>query len=103
VQIGGASVQELLNELGESSTGSPVLAERLDLIGSGNFASEEKPENSFWEGLRSTRGLGEYITDFRNGLAAEADTFLGVEDGAFPEEGGETTHTTINDLIMSSM
>jgi hypothetical protein len=51
VESGGASVEDLLNELGESGTGSPLLGESLDLLLGGDLTGDEEPEETFGKGL----------------------------------------------------
>lgn len=50
------------------------------------------------KGLLATRSLGEELLDLGDGLAAEADTLLRVEDGTLPDEGLDATGTTV-DLV----
>lgn len=50
------------------------------------------------EGLLAAGGLGEKLLALGDGLAAEADALLGVEDGALPDEGLDATGTAI-DLV----
>ena len=47
----GASVEDLLDELGERGTGSPLLGESLDLLLGGDLAGDEEPEEALGEGL----------------------------------------------------
>lgn len=82
----GASVNELLNELGDLGTSSPFLGKTLDLVGGWDLTSEEEPEKSLGEGLRSTWGGGELSLALRDGETSESDTLVGVEDGSFPDE-----------------
>lgn len=82
----GASVNELLDEFGNGSSGSPFLRETLGLLGSRNFSSDEQPEESLGKGLGSTRSSGQLLLALGDGLASESDTLLGVKDGSFPNE-----------------
>ena len=54
------------------------------------------------KGLLATGSLGEKLLALGDGLAAEADTLLGVEDGALPDEGLDATGTTV-DLVESDL
>lgn len=72
----GASVEDLLNEFGKSSTGSPLLGKGLDLLLGGDFAGDEEPEETFGKGLGTAGGLREKLLALGNGLAAETDTLL---------------------------
>jgi hypothetical protein len=49
VKSGRAAVDDLLYEVGYLSTSSPVAAKLCNLLGGWNFASEEQPEETFWE------------------------------------------------------
>ena len=82
----GASVNELLDKLGDLGTGSPFLGKTLDLLGSRDFTSEEEPEEGLGEGLGSTWGGGELSLALGDGEATESDTLVGIEDGSFPDE-----------------
>ena len=57
---------------------------------------------TFGERLLATGGLGEELLALGDGLATEANTLLGVEDGALPDEGLDATGTTI-DLVKSNL
>lgn len=76
VEGGRAAIKDLLDELRNSSTGSPVAREGLDLLLGWDLASKEEPEETLREGLRATRRLGERLLDLRDGLATEADTLI---------------------------
>ena len=53
---------------------------------------------TFRQRLLAAGSLGEDLLAFRNGLATETDTLLGVENGAFPDEGLDSTGTAV-DLV----
>jgi hypothetical protein len=98
VEVAGAAVDELLNELGDVGAGSPLGGEVADLLLRGDLAGQEEPEETFWERLLATGGLGEELLAFGDlscmssgsressenaityGLAAETDTLLRVEN-----------------------
>jgi len=98
VEVVGAAVDELGDERGELATGSPLSGQVADLLLGGHLAGEEEPEETFREGLVAAGGLGEDLLALGDGLAAEADTLLGVEDGALPDKGLDATGTTV-DLV----
>lgn len=98
VEVGRAVVDELLDELGDVGAGSPLSGEVADLLLGGDLAGQEKPEETLGERLLAAGGLGEKLLDLRDGLAAEADTLLRVEDGTLPDEGLDATGTAI-DLV----
>ena len=81
-----ASVDELLNELGDLGTGGPFLGETLDLLLCRDLSSKEKPEESLRERLGSTWSGGKLSLALGDGESSESDTLVGVEDGAFPDE-----------------
>jgi hypothetical protein len=76
VESGRASVEQLLNKLGDSGTSSPVLGKSSDLLLRGDLTSDEEPEEGLGKGLGATGGLGEQLLAFGNGLAAETDALL---------------------------
>lgn len=52
--------------------------------------------------LVATGSLGEKLLALGNGLAAEANTLLGVKNGALPDERLDATGTTV-DLVQSHL
>lgn len=98
VEVVGAVVDELLDELGEVGAGSPLGGEVANLLLGRDLAGQEKPEETLGERLLATGSLGEKLLALGNGLATEANTLLGVEDGTLPDESLDTTGTTI-DLV----
>ncbi len=122
VEVGRAVVDELLDELGDVGTGGPFGREVANLLLGGDLAGQEKPEETCGElglvarrsiefehiiltlgkRLLATGGLGEKLLALGDGLATEADTLLGVEDGTLPDEGLDTTSTAI-DLVESDL
>jgi len=48
VEVIGAAVDELFDELGHIGTGSPVGREVADLLLGGNLAGQEKPEKTWY-------------------------------------------------------
>lgn len=61
VKVVGAAVDELLDELGNIGTGSPLRREVANLLLRGNFASQEQPEETFRQRLLAAGGLGENL------------------------------------------
>jgi hypothetical protein len=82
VEVAGAAVDELLNELGDIGAGSPLSGQVADLLLGGNLAGKQEPEKTLRKRLLATGGLGEQLLALGDGLAAETDTLLRVEDGA---------------------
>jgi hypothetical protein len=102
VEVGRAVVDELLDELGEVGAGSPLGGEGANLLLSGDLAGQEKPEETLGKRLLATGGLGEKLLALGDGLATEADTLLGVEDGTLPDQALDATGTTV-DLVKSDL
>lgn len=98
VEVVGAAVDELGDEGGELAAGSPLGGQVADLLLGGDLASEEEPEEALGERLAAAGSLGEDLLALGDGLAAETDTLLRVEDGALPDEGLDATGTTV-DLV----
>lgn len=78
VEVVGAAVNELLDELGDIGAGSPLSREVADLLLGGNLAGQQKPEETcacqrpyistlsgskqtFGQGLLAARSLGEQL------------------------------------------
>jgi hypothetical protein len=98
VKSRGASVQNLLDEGGESSTSSPVLRELGDLLLGGNFTCEQEPEETLRKGLRATLSLGQSFLNLRDSLSTETNALLcrcvgtaigGVKIGNIPASNTE--------------
>ena len=98
VEVAGAAVDELLDELGDIGAGGPLGGEVADLLLGGDLAGQEEPEETFGEGLLAAGSLGELLLAFGDGAAAEADTLLAVEDGAFPDQRLDATGAAV-DLV----
>jgi len=62
----GATIDELLDELGDPGAGSPFGGESADLLLSGDLSGQEKPEKTLGQRLLSSRSLGEKGLAFRN-------------------------------------
>jgi hypothetical protein len=63
VESAGAAVDELLNELGDIGTGSPLGGEVTDLLLGRNLASQQKPEETLGQRLLTTGSLGKKLLD----------------------------------------
>ena len=66
VQVVGAAVNELLDVFWQLAPGSPLGREATDLLLRWDLTGEEKPEETFWQGLGATWGLGELLLAFWN-------------------------------------
>jgi hypothetical protein len=77
----GASVDQLLDELGDLGTSSPLLGKTLDLLRGRDLSGEEEPEESLGEGLRSTRSGRELCLALGDGESSESNTLVRVENG----------------------
>lgn len=86
---GRASVQDLLDEFGDSSARGPVFGELVDLLLGGDFTGYEEPEKTLGQWLLATGGLGESLLDVRDGFTAETDALLCLKN--WSELGGEQT------------
>jgi hypothetical protein len=64
VEVARAAVDELLDELGDVGTGSPLSGEVADLLLGGDLAGQKKPEETFRERLLATGGLGKELLAF---------------------------------------
>jgi hypothetical protein len=102
VEVGRAAVDELGDEAGDIGASGPLGGEVANLLLGGNLAGQEEPEETLGQRLRATGGLGKELLAFGDGLAAETDALLGVEDGTLPDEGLDTTGTTV-DLVQGDL
>lgn len=91
-------VEQVDDVLGEGTAGVELLGKRLDLLLGGDLTSEKEPEQTLRKGLLTTLGLGQLGRALGDGQTAEADTLIGVQNGTLPNQGGDTTHTTV-DLV----
>jgi hypothetical protein len=57
---------------------------------------------TFWKRLLSTWGLWKKLLALWDGLSSETDTLLGIENGTFPDEGLDSSGTTV-DLVKSDL
>lgn len=95
VQVRRRSVDQVLDVLWQSGSGSQLLGESLGLSVSWNLTSKQQPEQSLRQWFLSTRSLWQLLLDVRDGSASETDTLDWVQDGTFPDETLDTTHTTV--------
>ena len=77
---GWTPVQDLLDEFRNGGAGGPVLGEGVDLLLRWDFARHKEPEETLWQWLLAPRRLGEEVLDLRDGLAAEANALIYVDD-----------------------
>ena len=75
-----ARVDEILNELGDSSSSSPVGGESGALLLSRDLSGEEEPEESLRERLVSSGSLGKELLALGDGLTS-VKTSAKVEGG----------------------
>jgi hypothetical protein len=64
VEVARAAVDELLDELGDVRSGSPLGGEVADLLLGGNLTGQQKPEETLGERLLAAGGLGEQLLAF---------------------------------------
>ena len=64
VEVARAAVDELLDEFGDSGTGSPLGGEVANLLLRGNLTGQQEPEETFWERLLATGSLGKELLAF---------------------------------------
>jgi hypothetical protein len=76
VKSGRARVDQVLNELGDRSSGSPVGGEGGALLLGRDLSGEEEPEESLGKGLGSSGSLGEELLALGDGLSSESDTLV---------------------------
>jgi hypothetical protein len=62
----GATVDELLNELGDIGTGSPLGRQITDLLLGGDLAGQQEPEETLGQGLLTTGSLGQELLALGN-------------------------------------
>ena len=86
VQSVRTPVNQFLHKLRDLRSSGPLLGQRVDLSLCRDLASEEEPEKTLGKGLRAPRSGRELFLAFGDGEASESDTFLGVEDGPFPDQ-----------------
>lgn len=102
VEGGRGAVNQLLDVLGKLGSGGKLSRESLDLGLGGDLTSQQEPEETFGEGLVATGALGELLLEVGDGLTAETDTLLRVEDGTLPDEGLDATLATV-DLVEENL
>lgn len=91
----GAAVDKFFNKFRDGRASSPLGRESLDLLLGGDFTGDEQPEERLGKRLLTTISSGKQLLAFGDGQTTEADTFLRVQDGTFPDKTLDATHTTI--------
>lgn len=92
VEVLGEVVEHLGDKGGDLGLLGELTGELADLVGGGDLAGEEEPEHGLGKHLGARLALGEFLLAVLDGAAVEADTLVGVEDGAFPDHGLEAAH-----------
>jgi hypothetical protein len=100
VESVGATIDELLNKLGNIGAGSPLGRQVTNLLLGGDLAGQQKPEETLGQGFLTTGSLGQELLALGDleitmskqktisesmktySVATETDTLLRVEDGA---------------------
>ena len=98
VQIARTAVDELIDEVGHIAARGPLCAEIPDLLLRGYLASQQQPEETLGERLLAAGSLREQLLALGDGLAAETDTLLTVEDRALPDQRFDAAGAAV-DLI----
>lgn len=93
MHILGEGLDEVEDVLWEVRLLGQLARKGADLGGRGDLAGQKKPEHSLWQHLSASGALGELLLAVLDGLAMEADTLVGVENGALPDHGLEASHT----------
>ena len=73
----------------------PGLGEPFYLFFCRNIADEHQPEKAFRQGFLAIGSGREFFTEFGDGITAEPDTFLGIEQRRFPNHTGNIAHAAI--------
>jgi hypothetical protein len=95
---GWAAINELFDEFRQLCSSRPFGREILDLLLTWDLASQEQPEEAFWEWLLTTRSFGKQLLTFWNCLAAESNALLRVKNRSFPDQRLDATGSAI-DLV----
>lgn len=95
VHLGRERVNDLLNVLGEVGTRVPLGSQVLDLLESGDFSSEQQPEESFRSRLRGTRDLRKELLALSNGVATVADSLLSIQERGFGNQALDVSHASV--------
>ena len=92
----GQIVERLGNVGGQRAAGGPLLGDGLSLGLGGHVAGDQQPEETLGQGFSATGGLGQELLALGDGLAAEADALLGVEDRGLPHQTLDTPHAAVH-------
>lgn len=95
VQVRRRSVDQFLNVLWQSRSGSQLLRESFGLGLGWHLTSQQQPEQSLWQWLIAAWSLWQLLLDVWNGSASETNTLNRVQDRTFPDKALDTTHTTV--------
>ncbi len=97
VHVAGERFDQVEDVVREVRFLSQLAREGADLAGRRHLAGQQQPEHGLREHLSTSRALGQLLLAVLDGLAVEANTLVGVENGALPEHALEATHAT-NDV-----
>jgi len=91
-------VVEHLDDVGwEVSSGSPLLRKLFDFGFGWDFASNQQPEQTFWQWFSAFFSCWENAAlQLWDAVSLESDSFYWVENGGLPDHSFHTSHTTVN-------
>jgi len=81
-----APINQLLYKFGDLGTSRPFLRKSLGLFLGRDFSSEQQPEKTFGQWFVPAWRFRELFLTFRDGQVSETDTFVGIQDGSFPDQ-----------------
>ena len=84
--------------VGESGSVVPFVSNSLSLFFGWDFTSDEKPEKGLRKGFTTFLGSGEKLLALGDSLSTESNSFLGVQNGSFPDHGLDSSHTSIGHI-----
>lgn len=62
----------------------------------GDFTGDEEPEETFGQGLGASGSFGQDFLALRDGVTAEPNSFIRVQDGGLAHETLDSSHTSID-------
>lgn len=72
----GTPIKELFDELGNCSTGGPILGQLGDLLRGGDLSGQQKPKETLRQWFVTAGCLGKELLAFWNCLSTEANPLV---------------------------
>eukprot|EP00160_Parvularia_atlantis_P013015 Unigene2679_Nuclearia_a/m.8289 Unigene2679_Nuclearia_a/g.8289 ORF Unigene2679_Nuclearia_a/g.8289 Unigene2679_Nuclearia_a/m.8289 type:complete len:374 (+) Unigene2679_Nuclearia_a:476-1597(+) len=98
VHVLGEVVEHLDDVVGHGRAGVPLVRDAVGLLLGRDLAGDEQPEERLGQGLLAAGGLGQEVLALGDGVVAEADALLRVQQRRLADQALDVAHAAV-DLV----